>query len=76
MSAWLQVFHLFPGFAKLSLPCKILQGKENFENSRKSGKQLARGLSVVLILADFAKIHLKRNSILTFPIPGGCHDKE
>ena len=49
----------------MSSPPLILQGKYDFVKFRKGGKPVARATSVVLILVDFAKIHLKRNAIST-----------
>ena len=62
-------FPLSLEFPKFSLPCKILQGKEDFDNSRKSGEPLSRDTSRALIPADFAETHLKRNTTFTFPAP-------
>jgi len=60
------VFHLFLKSAKPTRECKIYYTLVGFSISGKSGKPVATALSVVLILAFFAKTHLKRNAILTF----------
>ena len=64
------VFHLFAIFAKPTKVWKRFYTLVGFVNFRKSGKPVARGPSVVIILVDFAEIHLKRNAIST--ICGFC----